>query len=91
MRDRRLEKLTKGPWVVTREDGYGHAIYGKDGEVVAMNIRGTVDARLLASAPDLLQALKGLVVDTCHLRPLEFKARLDFAEAVILKATGGDK
>lgn len=56
-------KHTPGPWKVLKSDGYG-AIVGNDkGDVVTPAGPSIEDARLIAAAPEMLEALKS----TSHL------------------------
>lgn len=59
-------KHTPGPWIFTgpHDDEFGdpeYVIYGDDGdEVIGSGITQS-DSRLMAAAPDLLEALEGMV------------------------------
>lgn len=65
-----MSKHTKGPWEVIDHNG-PQSIYGPDGERVARlgfmdageggRPRQNANASLIASAPDLLEALEGLL------------------------------
>lgn len=93
---------TKGPWSVEEHPHSGHPLVaGEHGYVVAdcMNNELAADvefanARLIAAAPDLLEATQGLVriVEAMRMTTGLGKtqiARLDAARAAIQKATGG--
>lgn len=45
-------------------------------------------ARAMVMARELLEALEGLAENSCTLRPMEFRRRLDRSYAVIAEATG---
>ena len=92
-------KHTPGPWTVPAN---GHVIAPKPYSVVIAfmpessdSIQGMdvidANARLIAAAPDLLQALQGLV-SSCELNLDELEpdthAMLDCARAALAKATG---
>lgn len=64
-----MSKFTPGPWKAVaypagKEIGFAtHEIqYGNDGECVAEVVHGEVDARLIAAAPEMLEALKDLLI-----------------------------
>ncbi len=91
-----MSKHTSGPWTVDPGQGdYMGAILGASGVPVCTfgycttyyPVEGDpptdADARLIASAPDLLEALQGLVL------PINNKAH-NAARAAIAKATGGE-
>ncbi len=91
-----MSKHTSGPWTVDPGHGdYMGAILGASGVPVCTfgycttyyPVEGDpptdADARLIASAPDLLEALQGLVL------PINNKAH-NAARAAIAKATGGE-
>jgi hypothetical protein len=52
-------KHTKGPWKAEQFDAESWKIYG-DGIVVSGGVR-EADARLIAAAPELLEALRNMV------------------------------
>ena len=55
---------TPGPWVIFHCDGISSIMPAmREGEI-ATNIRNDDDARLIASAPELVAALKGLMAFT---------------------------
>jgi hypothetical protein len=81
---------TPGPWRANFEDGI---IFGKNDEVVCSDGTGVfaaipndADARLIAAAPDLLEALK-LCILQVQGGPYGDSA-VAVAEAAIAKATG---
>jgi hypothetical protein len=59
----------------------GHAI----GEIVWVDVRNPSDAKLIAAAPDLLEALK---ICEKSLRILGYPNAADMAQAAIANATG---
>ena len=86
-------KHTPGPWVATHANGNDFIVKAGDIEVVAgcgcygspyMRGNPDADARLIAAAPDLLEALQG-VLRVADRATDEF----DAARAAIAKATGG--
>ena len=90
---------TPGPWHVIEARG-SHSIDSVDVRVakVARNgvddVEGEANARLIAAAPDLLEALYLLVVDVRVAEVdkdggMRFSERIRHAEAAIAKATGG--
>ena len=79
---------TSGPWHLGRRAG-NPAIYGKDGTEVAEILHGLTDewganARLIAAAPEMLEALQSLT------HPMASDEDLQKALAVIAKVKGGD-
>lgn len=87
-----MSKHTKGPWIV--EPGvHGARIHTADGEdMVAEGICNASDARLVAAAPELLEALRRIAYepfgpsDATHEQVLD--AITELARAAIAKATG---
>lgn len=91
---------TPGPWRVEGRTVYGaksgHIIshgtnaYGDGPEGYVCNTSGTseADARLIASAPDLLEALQNLLGFSSHPKSVEFEMAKDDARAAIAKASG---
>jgi len=86
-------KHTPGPWVATHANGNDFIVKAGDIEVVAgcgcygspyMRGNPDADARLIAAAPDLLEALQG-VLRVADRATDEF----DAARAAIAKATTG--
>lgn len=88
-----MDKHTPGPWVLnkahsTRVDLINTRKGDAIGEIVFADVRNPADARLIASAPLLLEALRDLLsateetYDSRH----EREAALD----AIAKATGGE-
>lgn len=83
---------TPGPWYDVAFYG-NHSIGSVDVRVaeVVLNgvydLKGEANARLIAAAPDLLEALYLLVRDKD--RGMRFSERIRHAEAAIAKATGG--
>ena len=91
-----MSKHTMGPWTVARNTDDGLDIISSD-EVtyveVALDVRTEADARLLAAAPDLLEALRDLVARCDGDEGVrEDGSNIDtaWAHAVIAKAEGGD-
>ena len=79
---------TPGPWHVGKRGG-NPAIYGKDGTEVAEILHGLTpewraNARLIAAAPEMLEALQNLT------HPMASDEVLQNALAVIAKVRGGD-
>lgn len=91
---------TPGPWEIeVRDEGKNHNITpiasGGRGWVGDRYLRvgGAIDihdARLIAAAPDLLEALQRLLPDAVgnHIGGPDTQARIDAARAAIAKATG---
>ena len=89
---------TPGPWILSTIDGVEDSLMagGGDGSEVVADIRihwdaATVEAnaRLIASAPDLLQALRVLAgFAAAHGGDILVKEHLKLARAAIEKATG---
>lgn len=92
-----MNKHTKGPWIVTDEDLNCHVIRGSEEHHMAGDTPYTfrsyvattwggfneANARLISSAPDLLEALQSLCVDE-----LLTQDKWDNARAAVKKATG---
>lgn len=90
-------KYTLGPWKFALGDTNNRSngiVRSKDGTLITlratMNVEDEATMRLIAAAPDLLEALKALVAD---LKPYMGQGRMDDkirnAIAAIAKATGG--
>ena len=57
-----MEKHTPGPWRLAGGAGDGYALIGADNSVTCdTGFATTVDARLIAAAPELLEALKAFL------------------------------
>lgn len=100
-----MSKHTPGPWVVF--DGHFPGIDGDDGKFSVLiygeeleegGIRGrtseeiAANARLIAAAPDLLEALdslKSAVVEGWYSNGEWWQEGIDLASAAIAKAKGG--
>jgi hypothetical protein len=82
MADREITEFLSGPWIVGK-DGFRWFIGTADGITIAHEIERAGDARLLAAAPELLEALQA-VVAVADRKTNEF----DRARAAIAKATG---
>jgi hypothetical protein len=79
---------TPAPWHLGKRGG-NPAIYGKDGTEVAEILHGLTpewraNARLIAAAPEMLEALQSLT------HPMASDEDLSHALAVIAKVKGGD-
>jgi len=81
-------KHTPGPWEVLQETWHGdievHGIYAKDGTRIVETDCGHYppnlpDARLIAAAPELLEAAKEAKLELCR------HPDLDAVDAVLLK------
>ena len=94
-------KHTPGPWVARKVRGLGYpgqsgyAIdFNEDQEQVVDYVYEEADARLIASAPELLEALEDLKREVIlsdvpsHYIDSHFKPWIDKARAAIKKATG---
>ena len=86
-----MSKHTPGPWNARHTPFRGQGIqdvwcidWSPDQEEVAEIVHGAANARLIAAAPDLLEALQDMVSDHASLSA----ATLAFARAAIAKATG---
>ena len=92
-----MNKHTPGPWQIANgEDRRVYLInHGRDavGETVYTDTRNPADARLIAAAPDLLAALKGILREHDALQMAEGRTgdrwpAATRARAAIAKATG---
>jgi hypothetical protein len=83
-------KFTSGPWRVGQKYAGGTPVYFADNRHFCTVYNGLPGdgmdaiARLIAAAPDLLEALRDMVSD----RECLSQATVDFALAAIAKATG---
>lgn len=91
-----MSKRTPGPWRYDKEPGYCSELIASHGETVAMFYEdpSEADARLIAAAPDLLEALRVMrdADEDCKrdgLRTLPAQARA-MIDAAIAKAEGGE-
>lgn len=101
------QKHTPGPWTYLPPDDEfenGHLFSedkGHGGFLCAFvaGIENPADASLIASAPDLLEALQAVVPELEYMavgmthaawKTAEVRKRLDSVRAVIAKATGGE-
>ena len=88
-------KHTPGPWAVYGTLHPGEFIIHQGGHGLAVTRRangsGNANARLIAAAPELLEALRKLVayVDE-NVASRDVDPHMDRAEAAIAKATGGE-
>lgn len=94
-----MNKYTRGPWKAGRlparvGDGFGYGgestvILG-DGLVIILESGREADAKLIAAAPDLLEALKDILEYTSEMDGHEDWPPLrSAARAAIVKAKGG--
>ena len=72
---------TPGPWEISRDavpEGYTqNTVYAeRDGERVATAFRNEANARLIAAAPDLLEACKA-ALDAWHAKDSNFERELN--------------
>ena len=88
-----MNKHTPGPWVITIEsrfapDGYTRVGTPDDGMPVAI-VPSADDARLIAAAPDLYEALAGLLGDRTNpgLHRME-QDQIDAARTALSRASG---
>ena len=79
-------KHTPGPWESTLGASGCQAVEAEDGTVVASYV-SEANARLIASAPDLLEALESLVANLAE-GDFISETRIDAARAAIAKAAG---
>lgn len=84
-----LEKHTPGPWSYKPTSGfdYGSTIYWVPG--ICTHVGKEADARLIAAAPELLDALVTLCKLALSGEPVIFTAEYDKARTAIVKATEG--
>lgn len=80
---------TESPWHIGRRAGKP-AIYGKDGTEIAEILHGSTlewreNARLIAAAPEMLAALKGLLADKYLANPIN-DDRMAAAKEAVAKA-----
>jgi hypothetical protein len=84
---------TPGPWTV--DGSYIHGPNGKRFLAVAGDGEGQANARLIAAAPELLEALSALycaglwTVDTLKSMPSHQVAAINAARSAIINACGG--
>jgi hypothetical protein len=82
---------TPGPWVVSGPDVHGVKVFGplvpEDGErfTIAENMRRQ-DARLIAAAPELAEALEAALKEMRQYGPTTAGAAITLAEAALKKA-----
>jgi hypothetical protein len=88
-----MSKHTLGPWEArwfSPEKAWGvegpTGVVAAHGQIVFCNLEA--DARLIAAAPDLLEALKAVVRGDGIMNCLEFERTIDKAHAAIAKAEG---
>lgn len=83
-------KHTPGPWAVSLGMRTIQVIAGSFRLAIGIDKEAEANARLIAAAPELLEALKGLC-GLAELRPghlQDYKAAVADARAAIAKATG---
>jgi hypothetical protein len=84
-------KGTKGEWKVKKERGYDIDITNRDGDICWLGLSEFIDetklanAKLIAAAPELLDALQ-MFVDYCYGTELQNSERFLKAEKAINKA-----
>ena len=80
---------TPGPWQYKRTSGfdYGSTAYWVPG--ICTNIDTEANARLIAAAPELLEALKAVLDNPYREGTASHERVKDIARAAIAKATGG--
>ena len=78
---------TPGPWVAN-EDGLVYSTHKKLGRRNVICAVRTTDAQLIAAAPDLLAAIKAMMVTESELRDVNCTV-MQNAIAAIAKAGGG--
>jgi hypothetical protein len=81
---------SQGPWRYDYQDGYCGEIVAKNGKVVATftDEPSAPDARLIAAAPDLLEALKDIVEFWDSIVPTDAVNQMHInARAAIVKVT----
>lgn len=89
-------KHTPGPWTIIGVDGFASGIWGPDAEDVVPDGSSMrqADARLIAAAPDLLEALEDFVAFYEEFlgrdsEDLQKTRQYHGAKAAIAKARGG--
>lgn len=84
-------KWTKGPWKAQLTEGWGWVVLaGKT--FIAFKLRSKADARLIASAPQLYEALESLL--ECGRKDLsnpKYDGYFETAKAALRQARGEDK
>ena len=87
-----MSKHTPGPWhidpIKTHANGNRRIMAEQCTPVAVVPEHLAADARLIAAAPDLLEALKTLLGDTEDSDYMSRKERENMARAAIAKATG---
>lgn len=82
-------KHTPGPWLIEKDGSAEHrnkanVIRGADGTMIVYGQANDADARLIAAAPDLLDALQVMLDAAQH----DITQECDIARAAIAKAIG---
>jgi len=91
-----MSKHTPGPWSTTKTFG-GQILVHTEANFVVAIVRGykhpyKSNARLIAAAPELLDALQLLIdMDVAYQRGPKVGEAVEYARAAIAKATGEDK
>ncbi|MEX8191577.1 hypothetical protein [Comamonas guangdongensis] len=82
-------KHTSAPWEFRSESGYCSQIDGADGTVICCfdEDPNQHDSRLIAAAPELLEALQGMLAYWLAMAPGTRCDEIDNATAAIAKAT----
>lgn len=90
-----MAEFTPGPWEYNENHGFTYGIHPVSRESVASpiasNIHGEANARLIALAPELLEAAQLVMADLVHYVSMHGPGpdkRLEALQAAITKATG---
>lgn len=86
-----MSEHTPGPWESSGYDGHGGITINSDARQIgyaSMCREQEANARLIAAAPDLLEALKAFVEDWSELSGKVRGSTLDKIDAAIAKAEG---
>jgi hypothetical protein len=90
-------QFTPGPWTLSEDEDRIHAVNCPDdgGDIIcefpdalASNERWLVNARLIAAAPDLLEALVAIDLARHTDAPCDWEKATRLSDAAIAKATG---
>jgi hypothetical protein len=79
-------KHTPGPWVVSGKATINSTMRGWVASVSTVD--RVANARLISAAPDMLEALRGILESMEMENPLAHKTQIDAARAAIAKAEG---
>ena len=80
------EKFTPGPWKIVDHDGYGVNVWNVAGNKCIAERCRSDDARLIAAAPDMYDALKAF--KAYMVGPRDLQALLIMVDAALAKADG---